>query len=149
DAALLDDLIDVPRRLGDEREDFFCLGAQVRRQHRPGLLRRGVARNELRRDLFDDVFDPLDELGALADQAVRSTAAAGPGGARNGEDLATLLERLSGRDQRSALLGRLDYDNADGEAADDAVPRRKMKRKRRRSDRQFGDNRAALADAPV
>src|SRR6266851_605317 len=44
---------------------------------------------------------------------------------RHGENLAALLEREIGGDQRAAALARLDHDGRRGEAGDDSITRRK------------------------
>src|SRR5262249_38378808 len=61
----------------------------------------------------------------------------------NSIDAAALLERAASGDTGAAVLGRLDYENADGESPDDAGADGKILRKGGGTHREFGDQGAA------
>src|SRR3569832_3011150 len=70
-------------------------------------------------------------------------------GARDGEHLSALLRRETCRDERAALNVRLYHEGAEAHAADDAVAAREVVRPRRRTDREFRNQRAAANDDGV
>ncbi len=81
-------------------------------------------------------------VAPLRKQIVGAAAARVERRARHGEDLAALLERETRGDQRARLRRRLDHDDAERHARDDAVAAREMARLRLGAERQFGDDRA-------
>ena len=54
--------------------------------------------------------------------------------ARHGEDLAALLQREVGRDERPTTFGRLNHNDTQGEAADNPVSRRESLGERLRAE---------------
>ena len=77
---------------------------------------------------------------------MRAAIAAAQDVARHGEHVASLLERRSRGDERTALLACLDDDDRARQSADDAVAKRKEPRLRRRAGHALADDRAVLLD---
>jgi hypothetical protein len=82
----------------------------------------------------------------VTDEVVRALGARVERRTRNGEHLASLLEGETRRDQRSRAPGRLDDDDAVGQARNDAVTARKVAAARLPPHRHFGQNRPARLD---
>src|SRR5581483_8116689 len=68
--------------------------------------------------------------------------------ARHGEDLAALLEREIGGDERTASLARLDNDRRGAEAGDDPIAGREAPGRRLDARRVLGDDQPVRRDAP-
>ena len=91
--------------------------------------------------------DRRERRRAASQQAVRARGQRRRDLARHGEDLAALLEREVGSDQRAASLARLDDDRRLGEAGDDAVAGREAPRRRLDAGRVLGHDQTTLGDA--
>ena len=95
---------------------------------------------------IEDVSGAQQRRGAEAEQVVRPTRQRGSDLARHSKDLAPLLEREVGRDQRTASLAGLDDDCDRGEPGDDPVARREAPGCRLDARRILGDRNARAAD---
>ncbi len=92
------------------------------------------------------------ELGALADQLVAALRQRRMDRAGDREDLAALLARVAGGDERPRLQRRLDHQDAARKPADQPVAPRKVHRARRRArarTRRGAPPRSAIACASV
>src|SRR3990172_10616016 len=85
--AVFDDLVDLQRALLKQSENLARCFAGILRQLPRLLIRRARADCQLRRDFFDDVIYAFDQLGSLANQAVRAAAAAPARLASGGKEL--------------------------------------------------------------
>src|SRR5262245_25747530 len=78
-----------------------------------------------RSELFEHVIDGLDQLGAVANQAVTAPRRAAIDAAGNGKDFAALFHGVASRDERARAIGSLDDDHTEGESGDNSVSLRK------------------------
>src|SRR5581483_6217249 len=83
---------------------------------------------------------------AVLNQLVRAARVRRVDAAGNREDLAVLLERLAGSNQRAALEVAFDHQHAERDAAEDAVAAREELAAWLRAERVVADQRAALDD---
>jgi hypothetical protein len=122
------------------------------RPHRGGAggVRRGRRREvpEERAELGEHVAGPLGEGGALADERVAPPGERIVDRAGDGEHLPTLVGGEPRRDQRPALQAGLDDHHAEGEATDDAVAAREVRRQGWGAGRELGHQGAACRDPP-
>ena len=106
--------------------------AEHARRLQPGALQH-------RRDGVDHVARLGDQPGALLQEIVAAGGARVERRARHGEDLAVLLQREAGGDQRAGSLGRLHDDGGERHAGDDPVAAREIARPRLPADAHLAD----------
>ena len=100
-------------------------------------------------ELLEHVGSSLHQAGAVPEERVTAPMTAAEDAAGHRHHVATLLERTGRRDERAAPIRRLDHHDPSGEPTDDAVPLREVRRQRWGAGRQFGDDRAGVADPLV
>jgi len=111
------ELVQEPALVRAQRSAAILLfPAAPRKENLPPRRRQGLGH----------VLPGRDRPGPFPDEAVRPGAELGGHVARNGHDLPVLGQGQLGRDERAAPAGRLDHDQAQGQAADDPVPHRKI-----------------------
>ena len=75
--------------------------------------------------LEQDIVRSLDQLCAVTDEQVAAAVAAAADAPGNDHHILPLIERHPARDERAALLGRLDHHDGVGQPADEPIPPRK------------------------
>jgi hypothetical protein len=91
-----------------------------------------------------DVFPTRHELGSLLDQLIGPKAGGLGGVARYAKYLPAEFHSQARRDQRSRILRAFHDHNPERHPRYDPVPNREVLRRRKRSQREFADDRAAL-----
>src|SRR6185503_7719918 len=105
--------------------------------------------SEPRLQLAHDVVDRFTEDRAVANEIVSAATARIERRARHREDIAPLLEGETRGNERTRTQRGLNDQHAERAAGDDAIAAREMARLRLGTDRQLGDQRAALGDLLV
>src|SRR5439155_22228751 len=95
-------------------------------------------------ELFQDIVRRLHNLCTVPQKAMCAAVAAGEHVAGHGQHIASLLERTARRNERPALVARLDDDHRPGEAADDTIALREEVLLRRRSRHQLAQDGAVV-----
>src|SRR6266567_4374821 len=97
-----------------------------------------------RAEFFEDILGRLHQLGAFPDQAVRTLGKRRVNGSGDGKDVAPLLGGKSRGDERAAGKRRFDDEHTAREPADHPVSAWKVRRKRRRTEGEFGKDAAVV-----
>ena len=143
-----DDLVDADRGRAERLDDAVALVVAGRRRRRKvrRFLELLVFRRldaGARRDLLDDVARLGDQDGAVLEQLVGAGRARVERRAGNREDQPSHLAGEPGTDQRARAVCRLDDDQPERQAGDQAVAARKIPGARLPSERHFRDHGAA------
>ncbi len=108
-----------------------------------GLCRGG---SDERTEFFENIVDGFDQFGAVAEQAMAAVRHAAGNGAGNREDFTTLLGSVACGDEGAGTERRFDDNDAQREAADDAVALREHAGQRLETGGRFADDRAVGGD---
>src|SRR6184192_1137546 len=131
-------------------KEFRFLRSRVRARTRTRVrvytrLRSRACAREVGK-LLQHILYGLHEFCAVLDELMTADGEWVLDTPRDAEHLASLLARHARRDQRAAALRRLNHNDAEAKAADDAIAHRKPTRQRQRPVLGLGDNGARRGD---
>ena len=104
---------------------------------RPECRGRRIRRSPA--EFSQDIVRTLDDLCAVLQQRMRAAVPATQDAAGHRHHVATLLERVSRRNERTAPFRCFDDDNGQRDPTDQTIPQREVLRKRRAARAQLAD----------